>query len=94
MDQYWIYIMTNPKNTVLYTGMTNDLMRRVTEHKNHAGSQFTDRHYLTKLVYCESFPTPKDAIAREKQTKGGSRAKKIDLIRSINPEWKDLSIEP
>jgi putative endonuclease len=93
MDQYWIYIMANPKNTVLYTGMTNDLLRRVTEHKNHAGSQFTSKYNLTKLVYCESFPTSEDAIAREKQIKGGSRARKITLIRSINPEWKDLSEE-
>lgn len=86
------YIMTNPTNTVLYTGVTNDLARRVWEHKNKLGpnSSFTRRYNIVKLVYYETFETIPAAIFREKQIKGGSRQKKIDLINSMNPEWKDL----
>ena len=87
--QYCVYIMTNAHHTVLYTGVTNNLMRRVREHK--AGkSGFTKRYNVTKLVYYECGDDVNMAITREKQIKAGSRQKKIDLINSINPEWKDL----
>jgi putative endonuclease len=81
--------MTNAHNTVLYTGVTNNLMRRVGEHK--AGkSAFTRRYNVTKLVYYECGDDVNVAITREKQIKAGSRQKKIDLVNSMNPEWKDL----
>jgi putative endonuclease len=82
--------MTNEYSTVLYTGVTNNLLRRVKEHKSGRGGTFTYRYKLTKLVYYEVGEDIRVAIAREKQIKGGSRQKKIDLINSINPEWKDL----
>ena len=85
-----IYIMTNKGNSVLYTGVTNNLFKRVTEHKDKLGSNFTSSYNVTKLVYYEEFITMEEAIAREKQIKGGSRQKKIDLINGRNPEWKDL----
>lgn len=86
---YCVYIMTNAHNTVLYTGVTNNLMRRVGEHK--AGkSGFTKRYNVTKLVYYECGDDASTAIYREKQIKAGSRQKKIDLVNSMNPEWKDL----
>ncbi len=88
--QYYIYIMTNKNNSVLYTGMTNDLARRVLEHKEKKKKGFTSRYNAIKLVYYEIFATAYDAIAREKQIKAGSRKKKLDLINSVNPEWKDL----
>lgn len=82
--------MTNRNKTVIYTGMTNDLRRRVQAHKDGKGSSFTKRYNITKLVYFESFSRIYDAIAAEKKIKAGSRAKKIALIESINPYWKDL----
>ena len=83
--------MTNYSNTVLYTGVTNDLLRRVAEHKDGKNlNSFTYRYNLKKLVYFESFHTIEEAIAREKQIKGGNRKKKENLINSINPEWKGL----
>ncbi|MBM3130882.1 MAG: GIY-YIG nuclease family protein [Chloroflexi bacterium] len=82
--------MTNKHNTVLYTGVTNDLSRRVFEHQSKIRGGFTSRYNINKLVYCEEFGEISDAIAREKQIKAGSREKKIDLVNSINPEWKDL----
>jgi putative endonuclease len=87
---YCVYIMTNTYNTTFYTGVTNDLERRVSEHKsgNHPG--FTRRYNLTRLVYYEFGDDIASAIAREKQIKGGSRQDKIDLILSLNPECKDL----
>lgn len=88
--EYYIYILTNKNNTVLYTGVTNDLQRRVYEHKNREVNGFTKKYNLTKLVYYEIFSDINDAIGREKQIKGGSRAKKIKLIESINREWEDL----
>ena len=88
--QYYVYIMTNKTNNVLYTGMTNDLVRRVWEHKEKLIKGFTSRYNITKLVYYEIFATAYDAIAREKQIKAGSRQKKLDLINKVNPEWKDL----
>ena len=82
--------MANAHNTVLYTGVTNNLYRRVIEHKSGKGRGFTKKYNVTKLVYLESGNDVKAAIAREKQIKGGSRKKKEDLINSTNPEWKDL----
>ena len=91
--QYCIYIMTNSRHTVLYTGVTNDLLRRVEEHKNNKGTIFTKKYNVNKLLYYECGDDINIAIAREKQIKAGSRKKKIDLINSMNPEWKDLSEE-
>ena len=87
---YCIYIMTNSHNTVLYTGVTNNLARRVYEHKNGLGGIFTRKYNIQKLVYYEVGEDVHSVIAREKQIKGGSRQKKIDLINKMNPEWKDL----
>ena len=85
-----VYIMTNKGHKVLYTGVTSNLFRRVTEHKEKMVHGFTSSYNVTKLVYYEKFNSMEEAIAREKQIKGGSRQKKIDLINSKNPEWKDL----
>ena len=87
---YCVYILTNSHNTTLYTGVTNNLFRRLLEHKSGAGSKFTRRYNLTKLVYFEVTNDINAAITREKQIKAGSRQKKIDLINSINPGWTDL----
>ena len=90
MKQYWVYMMTNRNKTVIYTGVTNDLTRRVQEHRNKEGSSFAKKYNVTMLVYCESFRGINDAIAPEKRIKSGSRAKKIALIEDANPYWKDL----
>jgi putative endonuclease len=82
--------MTNKNNTVLYTGVTSDLTKRVFEHKANEGSKFTRKYKAHKLVYYQIFEDITYAIAKEKQIKAGSREKKIDLINSINPDWKDL----
>jgi len=89
----YVYIMTNKRNTTFYTGVTSDLAGRVWAHKNKLVEGFTKRYNINKLVYYEVFDDIKDAIAREKQIKAGSRKKKIDLIKSINPDFKDLSDE-
>src|SRR5574342_320930 len=91
--EYCVYIMTNSRHTVLYTGVTNDLQRRIEEHKSGTGSAFTKKYNVNKLVFYESGDDINIAIAREKRIKAGSRKKKIDLINSTNPEWKDLSEE-
>jgi len=88
--EYFVYIMNNKYNTVLYTGVTNELVRRVWQHKEGFGSIFTNRYRINKLVYFESYESINMAIAREKQIKGGSRQMKLDLIDKFNPEWKDL----
>ena len=86
-----VYIMTNKGNTVLYTGVTRNLKKRVWEHKNHIDRKsFTARYNLEKLVYFEVTNEIRSAIEREKKIKAGSRRKKIDLIESTNPEWMDL----
>ena len=82
--------MTNKRNTVLYTGVTNDLRRRAYQHRIGQGGSFTSRYNATKLVYYEVYDDVRDAIAREKQIKGGSRQRKRDLISAMNPEWQDL----
>ena len=91
MKPGFIYIITNKNKTVLYVGVTSNLPERIIEHreKRHAGS-FSARYNLNVLVYYESFQMIGEAIGREKQLKGGSRAKKEMLINSINPEWRDL----
>jgi len=88
--QYYIYIMTNETNTVSYTGFTNDLKRRVFEHKERFIKDFTSRYRINKLVYYELTGDVNSAIAREKQLKAGNRKKKVDLIKGMNPSWKDL----
>jgi putative endonuclease len=90
MHEYYVYIMTNINHTVLYTGVTNDLYRRVEQHRAGEGGRFTSRYYLTKLVYYEAHEYVEDAIQREKLIKGGSRQKKINLVNDLNPAWKDL----
>jgi putative endonuclease len=90
MKTYFIYILTNKTNNVLYTGMTNSLMRRTWEHKAGLIGGFTKKYNIDKLVYFESFNNPLEAIKREKQIKAGSRKKKIDLINKLNPDWKEL----
>jgi len=87
--QYCVYIMTNAHNTVLYTGVTKDLRRRVLEHREDK-TAFTKKYNITKLVFFECGDDINIAIAREKQIKGGSRKKKEELINSLNPEWIDL----
>ncbi len=87
---YYVYILTNKNDTVLYTGVTNNLIRRVHEHKSKLASGFTKRYNVNKLVYYEIASNPQSAIAREKQIKGMVRKKKIALINNMNPEWKDL----
>jgi len=87
---YYVYILTNRNNTVLYTGVTNDLDRRVEEHRSPANHGFTARYRVHKLVYYEEYDDIEEAILREKQIKGGSRQKKIDLINEMNPKWEEL----
>jgi putative endonuclease len=91
--QYCVYILTNSRHTVLYTGVTNNLERRLMEHKNKAGNSFTKKYNVYQPVYYECGDDISVAIAREKQIKAGSRQDKINLINSINHEWKDLSKE-
>ena len=89
---YYVYIMTSPSGT-LYTGVTNNLERRMAEHKQHIGSKFAAKYNITRLVYYETFDDIRYAIAREKEIKGWRRDKKIALIEGMNPEWRDLSAE-
>jgi len=91
MQQCFVYIMTNWNNEVLYTGFTNDLDRRIIEHQRKLIKGFTSKYNLKKLVYFEQFVNVNDAIAAEKKIKGWLRVKKVKLIESINPDWKDLS---
>ena len=90
MKDYYVYIITN-KSKILYTGVSNNLTRRVYEHKHKLVKGFTKKYNIDKLVYFEVFNNVDDAIRREKQIKGWLRKKKITLIESINPQWKDLS---
>jgi putative endonuclease len=89
-NQFYVYIITNQGRTVLYTGVTNDLQRRVVDHRIGKGGIFTNRYKLYKLVYFEAYDDVNMSIYREKQIKALSRLKKIDLIKSINPNWDDL----
>jgi putative endonuclease len=91
MKPGYVYILTNKNNTTLYVGVTSNLKQRIIEHKEkYYPKSFTARYNLNKLVYNEAFQMIGDAIGREKQLKGGSRAKKIALIASVNPLWEDL----
>ena len=90
MKQGYVYILTNRYNTVLYTGVTSDLKKRVWEHRQKLVEGFTKRYNVEKLVYYEAVDDIASAIAREKQIKAGSRQKKIDLVNGLNPQWRDL----
>ncbi len=90
MAEYCVYIMTNKWGTALYTGVTNDLVRRVYEHKNKVVKGFTSKYNLDRLVYYEATGSVESAIAREKQIKAGSRAAKVRLIEKMNKDWLDL----
>jgi putative endonuclease len=88
----FVYILTNSNNTVLYTGVTSNLIQRVHQHKTGIfKDSFTSKYQITKLVFFERFDTITEAIRREKQIKAGSRKKKVDLINHFNPDWKELS---
>ena len=89
-NTYCVYILTNKNHTVLYTGVTNDLFRRTTEHKKKTSKGFTKKYNANKLVYYEATDDIYAAIVWEKKIKAGSRQKKIDLINRFNPEWNDL----
>jgi len=86
----YVYLLTNKSNTVIYTGVTSDLKKRIWEHKNHLVKGFTSKYNLTNLVYFECSDNIMSAIEREKQIKAGSRQDKINLISSTNPGYKDL----
>lgn len=86
----YVYILTNTQNSVLYTGVTSDLAKRIWQHKHKQISGFTNKYNIEKLVYYEACEEIGEAIAREKQIKGGSRKKKIALVESMNPQWRDL----
>ena len=89
--QYYVYILTNTHRSVVYTGVTNDLIRRVYEHKNHLDKgSFTSRYNVENLVYYEITTDVDSAIAREKQIKGWNRKRKEKLIEARNPNWNDL----
>jgi putative endonuclease len=88
--QFYVYIMTNKRHTVLYTGVTGDLQYREMQHKEKVTPGFTEHYNINKLVYYEEYPDAYTAILREKQIKGGSRQKKIDLVNVFNPYWVDL----
>jgi putative endonuclease len=87
---YWVYIMTSNSLSAMYIGVTNDLGRRVTEHRLGKGSEFVKQYKVTRLVYAEEFEQIEEAIAREKQLKDWKRIRKNELVRAANPEWKDL----
>jgi putative endonuclease len=88
--QYYVYIMTNKRNTVLYVGVTSDLIRRVYEHKEKLADGFTKKYNIVKLVYYEVLQDVENALLREKQIKAGSRQKKIELVSRMNSAWRDL----
>ena len=90
-SNFYVYMMTNPFRTVLYTGITNDISRRVQEHQEKIVESFTKRYNCVKLVFVEVHEDAYSAISREKQIKAGSRNKKIALIMKENPSWRDLS---
>ena len=91
--RYWVYIMTSSSLSTMYIGVTNDLGRRVAEHRAGLGSEFAKKYKVTRLVYAEEFDQIEEAIAREKQLKGWKRIRKNELVRAANPEWKDMMQE-
>jgi putative endonuclease len=90
MKDYYVYILASGRNGTLYVGVTNDLMRRVAEHREGIASEFTRKHKVHNLVYLESTPDVSAAIAREKQLKRWNRRWKIELIEKGNPYWRDI----
>ena len=88
--EYYIYLLTHNHSNVLYTGVTNDLIRRIYEHKNKLQKGFTEKYNVDRLVYYEVYADIVGAITREKQIKGWSRKKKNELVNHANPKWKDL----
>ena len=88
---YYVYILANWNNKVLYTGVTGNLQRRIYEHKNKLADGFTNKYNVDKLVYYDSTDDVREAIKREKEIKGWKRIKKDDLVSEFNPEWRDLS---
>ena len=90
MASYWVYILTNKPRSTLYVGVTNDLVRRIYEHRTDAVKGFTKRYGLKMLVYFEQFDSPQLALQREKNIKHWSRAWKLELIEGANPKWRDL----
>jgi len=90
MKVYYVYMMTNRSRVVLYTGVTNSLVRRLWFHANTSKQSFAKRYKVDRLVYYESFDDPRVAISREKEIKGWRREKKNDLVRTLNPKWEDL----
>ena len=91
--KYYIYILSSSRNGTLYIGMTNNLRRRIDEHKQGLIPGFTQKYNIHSLVYFEEYHDPRDAIAREKQLKWWRRKWKLELIETINPTWKDLTYE-
>ena len=91
--KYYVYILTNKTNSVMYIGMTSNLTRRLYEHKNGIVEGFSKKYKTHKLVYVEEYDNVNDCISREKQLKGWIRAKKNALVESINPCWNDLSVQ-
>jgi putative endonuclease len=87
---YWIYILVSGSGNAIYIGVTNNIERRIWEHRNGQGSEFAKKYRATRLVYSEEYDNPNDAIAREKQLKGWRRERKNELVRTINPEFRDL----
>jgi putative endonuclease len=91
MKAFYVYMMTNRSRVVLYTAITNSLMRRVSQHQNSEIKGFTKRYKVDRLIYYERFNNPRDAIAREKEIKGWRREKKNALVGRTNPKWVDLT---
>jgi putative endonuclease len=91
MKAFYVYMITNRSRVVLYTGITNSLMRRVSQHQNSERKGFTKRYKVNRLIYYERFNDPRDAIAREKEIKGWRREKKNALVERMNPKWVDLT---
>ncbi len=89
-NYYFVYIATNKTNSVIYTGVTNNLKRRIYEHRNKLVSGFSEKYNINKLVHFETFDNVENALQREKQIKAGSRKKKVELIKRANPDFKDL----
>ncbi|MDP3532278.1 MAG: GIY-YIG nuclease family protein [Alphaproteobacteria bacterium] len=93
MKFYWVYIVASEKNSTLYIGMTNNLIRRIYEHKNNVIKGFTKKYNVHKLVYIEQYERPEEALYRESQLKAWRRTWKLELIDKTNPEWKDLYLD-
>lgn len=89
--QFYVYIVTNTYNSVLYTGITNDVKRRMLEHRHKLLKGFTKKYNVDKLVFCEEFNDSLDAIRAEKKIKEWTKQKKLALIKNVNPQFKDLS---